>query len=237
MIGIIGAMNIEVEALRAHMEAPETRVISGIEFTSGLLSGVPAVVSVCGIGKVLAGLTAEIMCLCYDPSLIINTGVAGSLSPKLHIGDILVSESAVQHDLDTTVLGDPAGYVQSLDLTFVPADEKACKVMLEAAGALGLSAIPGIVATGDQFVSDQRVKNRLVRKFGATACEMEGAAIAVAARTNSVPFVILRAISDGANDGAPLDFPSFAKLAAANSVRVLEYALPKLNRPDQRPGL
>jgi len=229
MIGIIGAMNIEVEALRSQMENAETRVISGIEFTSGLLCGVPAVVSVCGIGKVLAGLTAEVMCLCYKPSLLINTGVAGSLSPDLHIGDILVSESAVQHDLDTTALGDPAGYVQSLELTYIPADERARAIILKTAAMLGLRAVPGIVATGDQFISDQRKKNRLVKKFGAMACEMEGAAIAVAARTNSVPFVILRAISDGANDGAPLDFPSFCKLAAANSVRVLESALPELN--------
>lgn len=119
MTGIIGAMKIEIEALNAQMENRQTKTVSGIEFTSGTLCGREVVTAVCGIGKVFAAMCAQTMILLYSPDRIINTGVAGSLSMKLNIGDIAVSDFVVEHDMDTSPLGDPVGMISGLSLIHI----------------------------------------------------------------------------------------------------------------------
>ena len=215
MIGIIGALDIEIKGLLALMTERRDRKICGITFSAGKIGGVDVVTAVCGVGKVFAAMCATVMCVKFKPALVVNTGVAGGVDNALGIGDILVSDSALQHDFDTTAFGDPRGWIQALETV----KKKA-----------GLKAYRGIVASGDCFVAEGEQKKKLRDDFGASACEMEGGAIAAVAAVNMVPFVILRSISDGADGGAPTDFPAFCKLAAGNSVKVLTYALPELGR-------
>ena len=154
MTGIIGAMKIEIEALNAQMENRQTRTVSGIEFTSGTLCGREVVTAVCGIGKVFAAMCAQTMILLYSPDRIINTGVAGSLSTKLNIGDIAVSDFVVEHDMDTSPLGDPVGMISGINIVDIPADgELADKICAAAEGVGGIRCVKGKIASGDCFVN------------------------------------------------------------------------------------
>ncbi|MBO4326576.1 MAG: 5'-methylthioadenosine/adenosylhomocysteine nucleosidase [Clostridia bacterium] len=230
MIGIIGAMSTEVDGLRAMLSDRKDRKICGIKFSRGKLSGADVVIAQSGVGKVMASMCAAAMCFRFRPSLLINTGVAGAVDPTLRIGDIVVSEGAAQHDFDTSAIdGTPKGWNQALGTVVVKADEAAASVLIKTALKEGLSAKPGIVVSGDQFISDNEKKAELADVFGASVCEMEGAAIAAVAAFNRVPFVILRAVSDGADADALMDFPAFCELAAGNSIKVLSSAVPELS--------
>ena len=123
MIGIIAAMNVEMESLRSHIENPVSKNISGITFVSGTLEGKEVVTAVCGIGKVFAALCAQTMILRYQPECIINTGVAGTLTDALTIGSVAVSSGVVQHDMDTSPLGDPLGLISGINKVVIPADK------------------------------------------------------------------------------------------------------------------
>jgi 5'-methylthioadenosine/S-adenosylhomocysteine nucleosidase len=172
---------------------------------------------------------ASAMIARFRPSLIINTGVAGCIDPELTIGEILVSSGAVQHDFDTSPIdGTPRGWNEPLKTVVVEASADAAKILLNAASLEGIRAKSGVIATGDCFIADKEKKAELASVFGASACEMEGGAIAAVSAYNNIPFVVLRAISDGADNGAVLDFPSFCRLAADNSIKVLTNALPRL---------
>ena len=149
MIGIIGAMKIEVEALWADMTDKKSESISGIEFVSGKLYGADVVVAQCGIGKVFAAACAQTMILRYSVDSIINTGVAGTLSPELSVGDIAVSSACVQHDMDTSPLGDPVGLISGINIIEIPADPALCEAVLRAATSLGVNCRAGIIASGD----------------------------------------------------------------------------------------
>ena len=122
MIGLIGAMEVEITSLRDAITEKVSRTISGVEFVSGKIDGQEVVTAVCGIGKVFAAVCAEAMILSYQPDLIINTGVGGSLSSDLSIGDVAVAKDVVQHDMDTTPLGDPPGYISGLGQVYLPCD-------------------------------------------------------------------------------------------------------------------
>ena len=220
MTGIIGAMKIEIEALNAQMENRQTKTVSGIEFTSGTLCGREVVTAVCGIGKVFAAMCAQTMILLYSPDRIINTGVAGSLSTKLNIGDIAVSDFVVEHDIDTSPLGDPVGMISGINIVNIPADsELADKICAAAEGVGGIRCVKGKIASGDCFVNSAEKKKYISETFGAIACEMEGAAIGHVCYVNNVPFAILRSISDG--DGGETDYQTFAEKAAHQSIEVV----------------
>ena len=221
MIGIIGAMKMETEALVAQLEKPVLRSISGIEYYSGLLNGREVVIATCGVGKVAAAMCAQTMILCYQPELLLNTGIAGALSASLHTGDVVVSSALVEHDMDTTGLGDPIGLISGLGVVEMPADPDAATLMLDCCREAGVRAVSGLIATGDQFVCTAAARERILSRFSALACEMEGGAIAQICCHNQVPFVVIRAISAGADEGAGMDYPTFAGMAAANSVRVV----------------
>ena len=221
MIGIIAAMNVEMESLRSHMENTETDVISGIRFVRGTLEGKEVVTAVCGIGKVFAALCAQTMILHYSPDRIINTGVAGTLTDKLDICSIAVSSAVVQHDMDTSPIGDPLGLISGINKIELPADRIMSGQLSACAKIMGIKTETGIIASGDQFVASSERKAFIVDHFKAIACEMEGAAIGQVCYVNKVPFCVLRAISDSADGSSHMDYPTFAKMAAEQSVALL----------------
>ena len=225
MVGIIGAMGVEIEALKTMIENPVSQKISGIAFTRGKIAGTDVVLAACGIGKVFAGICAEIMILRYSPDCIINTGVAGTLSSFLSIGNIAIASEVVQHDMDTTAIGDPPGLISGIDLVALPCDRNLVRLLSEAASASGFVSRVGRIATGDCFVADNTRKTWITETFDAIACDMEGAAIGQVCYINHVPFAALRAISDGANGDSPADYPTFLAEAAANSIQVLRRVL------------
>jgi len=225
MIGIIGAMKIEVERLTSDMTDVKREVISGIEFFSGKLYGTEAVVAQCGIGKVFAALCAQTMIIKYGVDTVINTGVAGTLTSKLGIGDIAVSSACVQHDMDTSPLGDPVGLISGINIIEIPADSELCGNICDAARGLGINAVAGVIASGDCFVSSADKKKYISDTFGAVACEMEGAAVAQVCYVNRVKYAVIRAISDNADGTADMDYGEFSKIAARNSAEVVKSLL------------
>lgn len=221
IIGIICAMNKEARGIIERMTEVTSDEISGVTFNKGKINGKDCVVAVCGIGKVFAALCAQTMILRYSPSLIINSGVAGGLHPSLKVCDITVATSLVQHDMDTSAMGDPKGLISGINIINIPTDEEATARLTAAAQTCGINVINGVIATGDKFVASSEDKKSIVDNFSAIACEMEGGAIAQVCYVNKTPVCVMRAISDGGDDSASLDYPTFAKLASEQSVKVI----------------
>ena len=220
-LGIIGAMQVEVEILLAHMENKTEKTIAGMTFYEGTLEGLDAVVVQCGVGKVNAAMCTQTLCNCFGVTHLVNTGIAGSLCADLDIGDLVVSTDAMYHDFDCVHFGYPYGKVPGMDVISFPADE----IMMGYAYAAAESVNPGHtkkgrIASGDQFVAVKELKERIISHTQGLCTEMEGAAIAQAAYRNSVPFVILRAISDKADDSAEMDYPTFERIAAHRCAEV-----------------
>ena len=223
MIGIIGAMEEEVAALKAKMIIEELRVIAGMEFCKGICEGHPAVVVGSGIGKVNAAVCTQILCDVYDVEAIINTGVAGSLKNEINIGDIVLSVDALQHDMDATGFGYDPGIIPRMETSVFEGDpalialaEKICQEVNPE-----IQVFKGRVVSGDQFVSDRQVKERIVQLFHGYCTEMEGAAIAQAAWLNHVPYLVIRAISDKADGSAEMDYSEFEMKAIEHTVRLV----------------
>lgn len=221
MVGIICALRIEAEKLQGRLEGAEVRRVGRLEFTRGLLAGQEVVIGMAGVGKVNAAMCTEAMILHYAPELIVNSGVAGSLSPRFAIGDIAVGTGVVEHDFDTTAFGEPRGFFTDLGLDFFPCDEGAVAGILTAAERVGVRAGRAKIASGDQFISDGEVKARLVRQFQAEACEMEAGAIAHVCFSNGVRCAVIRAISDSTDGAHQMEFQEFLPLAAENSANVV----------------
>ncbi len=215
MIGIIVAMEKEMQALAIENAQKETH--GGISFTRGVVGGKEVVAAVCGIGKVFAAICTQTMLLVYAPECVINCGVAGSLSEKLHVFDIAVGTGAVQYDMDTTPLGDPRGLISGLDIVEMPTDAALSEKLLAAAERLGLAAHSGLIATGDRFCASAADKNEILKDFPAIACEMEGGAVAQVCCAAHVPFCLFRAISDAADGEAPVSYETFVIEAAKNA--------------------
>ncbi len=221
MIGIIGAMDIEVDILKEHMEDAAKETVSGVEFVSGSLFGHRAVVAKCGVGKVNAALCTEAMIIKYRPDLIINTGIAGSLSKDLSVLDVVVAKSTVQHDFDIPVFGYPKGQVPGIDVIKIPTDGAISLAIEGIVKGLGVNCRYGTVASGDQFISSTEKKKEIAEIFSALACEMEGASIGQVCYLNKLPFTIIRAISDS-SDGGGMDYDEFAEKAARLSAKIVE---------------
>lgn len=221
MIGIIGAMEVEVRALKAMLEETSTETISGAEFVKGKLFGKDVVVACCGIGKVFAAIAAEAMILKYSPELIINTGVGGAVSDGLKVADIVVADKVIQYDMDTTAFGDPPGFLSGINITDIPTSEKAAALLAKCADDLGISCRIGKIASGDKFVDTMEDKRAVGTKFNALACEMEGASIGHVCYVNNVPFAVLRSISDSFDDNSSMEYSKFTELATVNSVKIL----------------
>lgn len=226
-IGIIGAMELEVEQLKSQMTIERIVQKASMEFFTGTLNGVDVVIVRSGIGKVNAALCVQILADIFQVTHVINTGVAGSLNASLDIGDILVSRDALHHDMDVTIFGYKPGEVPQMGFR----EFKANAAMIDTAVASCKEVNPDInvrigrVVSGDQFISSKEVKQHLIETFAGDCAEMEGASIAHGAYLNNIPFVIIRAISDKADDSAEMDYPSFEKAAAAHSARLVAHMI------------
>lgn len=210
-------MDAEVNGLIEKLSNHKIETVGAIEFHTGKLFYKNVVIARCGVGKVFAAMCAEAMIIKYAPALIINTGVAGGLDASLKCADIVVAEKICQHDMDTSPLGDPKGMISGINKIYFESDKKAVDDLFLSGYELGITVKRGVVATGDRFVADNTERERIISEFGASACEMEGGAIAHTAFVNNIPFVVVRAISDGANDDSAMDFPTFLSVAAKKS--------------------
>ena len=226
-IGIIGAMRIEVEKLCSMAENVKKEKVGGIEFNVGDLCGHQVIIAVCGVGKVFAAMCAQAMILNYSPDAIINTGVAGALASELRVGDVAVAENVVQHDMDTSPIGDPVGLISGINMVQIPADETISSALKKTAADLGMTCLSGTIASGDQFIADKAKKAYIRDTFSAIACEMEGAAIGQVCYVNGTPFGILRSISDNGDESAGMSYDKFIGVAVENSVKILTEFLNK----------
>ena len=232
MIGIIGAMRMEVEGIIAAMTETETQVLCGTPFTCGKLNNVPVVVARCGAGKVNSAMCAAAMIQKYAPQLIISTGVAGGIGEGVKIGDLVIATHAVQYDYDTTAIGEPKAFValggNGSEVVELPTSEKHNAVLAETAATVYNGVHRGVIATGDKFVADPAVCEALKAEFGAISCEMETGSIAHVCAASGVPFSGLRAISDNANDDGKVDFMTFAKDSAEKCITLLKASVEAL---------
>ena len=221
-IGIIGAMEIEVAELKRTMQVNRTVKKAQMEFFEGTLEGAPAVVVRSGIGKVNAAICTQILVDDFGVEGVINTGIAGSLKAEINIGDLVLSTDVMHHDMDATGFGYPLGQIPQMDIFSFKADEKMRKLAKEICERVNpdIKVFEGRIVSGEQFISDKSVKNRIVENFGGYCTEMEGAAIAQTAYLNHIPFLIIRAISDKADDSAVMDYPIFEKKSAEHSFRL-----------------
>ena len=215
MIGLIGAMAVEVEALEKKLEGRRETTIGMDTFVSGKLFGQDAVLAVC----------TQKMITAFSPDWVLNLGVAGAGADGVRIGDLVVATAAVQHDADTSPLGDPVGMVSKVNLVELPCDEELRARLVAAAKKADLTVHEGIIATGDQFIHDGATRARIHHLFNALAVEMEGGAVAHTCLLNGVKCGVLRSISDQADGHSDMDYPTFTALAAAHSQQVVENLL------------
>ena len=222
MIGIIGAMDVEVDGIKMNIENCKTEEISGISFCSGKLFGKDVVVVKCGEGKVNAAMTAQTMILKYNPDFIVNSGVAGGLHTGMKVMDIAIADSVCEHDFDISPLGYKPGFVPQVEAVEMKCDEKLNGIMEKCAKKICQSNIyKGIIASGDQFIASDAQRNKIKNIFGAIAAEMEGASIGHICTLNNTKFTVLRVISDNADGSADMSFDVFAKKAADISINIM----------------
>lgn len=222
-IGLIGAMDEEISLLKEEMEEKEERVKGGMTFCRGMLWGIETVVVVSGIGKVNMAVCAQILVDDYHVDVLINTGVAGSLDATIDIGDIVLSKEAQQHDMDASPLGDPVGVIPRMETSIFKADEQLLEAAKNACEKVNkdIHCFIGKVVSGDQFIASAEKKEYLVDTFGGRCAEMEGAAMAQVAYLNQVPFLVIRAISDKADNSGQEDYSVFARKAIVHSMNLL----------------
>ena len=229
-IGIIGAMEEEVAILKEAMDVEKIVEHASMQFYKGVLCGEKVVVVRSGIGKVNAAVCAQALVDKFNIDILINTGIAGSLDAAIDIGDMVISTDLVEHDMDASIFGDPVGQIPRMDTFSFPADPELVKKAVQANTEANpdIKTFTGRIVSGDQFVSSSEVKERLVSLFDAKCTEMEGAAIAHVAYLNKIPCVIIRAISDKADNSATMDYPTFEKLAIAHTVKLVKTLLMKM---------
>ena len=224
MIGIICALKFEVDGLKALMENTETTKKAGLDFICGQIFEKDVVLLECGVGKVNAAVGTQIMIDLFKPDVIINSGIAGSLSKDLLIGDIVISSDCVEHDINCTALDEPRGQIwlpgeKRID---IPADETVCEKLAECCQNLGAHVKVGRIATGDMFIVYKRQREFIALEFDALCCEMEGGAVGHVCYMNKVPFAILRSISDDFKFNKVENYEEFKQLAADRTIKALK---------------
>lgn len=231
-IGIIGAMEVEIASLKSAMKVSRMLKKAQMEFLEGELEGCQAVVVRSGIGKVNAAVCTQILVDEFGVDGVINTGIAGSLKAEINIGDIVLSTDVLHHDMDATGFGYPLGQIPQMDAFSFRADEQMRKLAKEVCEEVNpeIRVFEGRVVSGDQFISSREVKDKIKENFDGCCTEMEGAAIAQTAYLNQIPFVIIRAISDKADDSATMDYPTFEKQAVEHSVRLTRGFLKRIQK-------
>ena len=224
IIGIISALKIEAEGLKALMENAEVTKKAGLEFVSGKIFDKDVVLLESGSGKVNAAVGTQIMIDLYKPDVIINSGIAGSLVKDLLIGDIVISSDCVEHDINRTALEEPRGQIWFTDekRIDIPADQEVSEKLAECCSGLGSRVRIGRVATGDMFIVYRRQREFIALEFGALCCEMEGGAVGHVCYMNGVPFTILRSISDDFKFNKPENYEDFKELAATRAIKALK---------------
>lgn len=230
MIGMIGAMEEEVSQLIDAMEEKEKTTRAGMDFYKGLLRGKEVVVVQSGIGKVNMAVCTQILADCFEVDQLINTGVAGGLYREIEIGDIVISSDAIQHDVDATVFGYGQGEIPRMENSYFQADKDLIRIARSACEEVNpdIHCYIGRVVSGDQFISDYEKKRDLIEKFDGYCAEMEGAAMAQAAYLNQIPFLVIRAISDKADQEAAGSYEEFEKMAIKHIVRLVFGILDRL---------
>ena len=222
-LGIIGAMQVEVETLVDSLTHKASHLKAGRTYYTGKLGALDVVVVQCGVGKVNAAICAQVLCDCFRVTHLVNTGIAGSLCAQLDIGDLVISTDAMYHDFDCVHFGYEMGRVPGMDVTGFPADKALAALALEAAESVHPGHCHmGRIASGDLFVAEKSDKDAIIAKTQALCTEMEGAAIAHTAYLNGIPFAIIRAISDKADDSAQMDYPTFEAQAARHCAAVTQ---------------
>ena len=228
-LGIIGAMQVEVEILLSCLKNKKETSVAGSAFYEGTLEGLEVAIVQCGVGKVNAAICAQILCDCFGVTHLVNTGIAGSLDAKLDIGDLLICKDAMYHDFDCVHFGYEMGKVPGMDVVAFPADAAMIQLASQAAEAVHPGHVTvGRVVSGDLFVAERTAKDRIIATTQGLCTEMEGAAIAQTAYRNGVPFVILRAISDKADNSAEMDYPTFERIAAHRCAQVTQHLAKQL---------
>ncbi|OIJ18230.1 5'-methylthioadenosine/S-adenosylhomocysteine nucleosidase [Anaerobacillus alkalidiazotrophicus] len=230
VIGIIGAMDEEIRLFKESIEFKEEVVKATITFYVGIFKGKDVVICKSGVGKVNAAITTQLLIDHFSVSKIIFTGVAGAVDHDLNIGDIVISTSAVQHDLDASALGFKKGEVPMFDFSSdFPADSELIELAQQASSCLeGVNVVTGRVLSGDQFIADHKKVEELDKVFSGKCVEMEGASVAHVAMLNSIPFVVIRSMSDKANGEANVNFTEFTKLASERSYTIVQNMLEKI---------
>lgn len=221
MIGIIAAMEEETRTLLENMQEKETVTLHHLTYTKGQLGDQTIVIAQSGIGKVNSALATAFMIDRYQPELVINTGSAGALKKGLAIGDVLVAKEVAYHDVDATAFGYKKGQVPQMPASYY-SDEKVIKKMEEAIQTVGLRAETGVILSSDSFIADSEAVNLIKADFPeAGATEMEGASIAQTCHVMNVPFVVVRAISDSADQEASISFDEFIETAGKKSAEMV----------------
>ena len=229
-IGIIGAMDIEVDALKEQMTGVTRVNKASMEFYQGKLNGKDVVVVRSGIGKVNAAVCTQILADVFEVEAVINTGIAGSLRNEINIGDIVVSTDALQHDMDAVEFGYPKGQIPGMKVFSFVANAALRETAVRVCQKVNpdIQVFEGRIVSGDQFVARAEGKNEIIKEFAGYCTEMEGAAIAQAAYLNGIPFVVVRAISDKADNSATMDYPTFERQAAQHCVNLVGEMLREL---------
>lgn len=229
-IGIIGAMNEEIIELKSVMNKIEEEKIGNLVFYKGEILGKNVILVECGIGKVNAAICATLMKIHFNVDKLLFTGVAGGVNSEINIGDIVIGEDLIEHDFDCTPFGYELGQIPRMDEYKFKADEELANLAYEAAvEKFGSNKIwRGRIVSGDQFVASPEKIKWLRETFNAFCTEMEGAAVAHVCYTFNLPFLVIRAISDKADDDAKVDYPEFVKLAAKNSKTIIEGILERM---------
>ncbi|MBO5454659.1 MAG: 5'-methylthioadenosine/adenosylhomocysteine nucleosidase [Clostridia bacterium] len=222
MLGIIGAMQVEIDSIVSSIENKKETVVSGVSYFEGSFYGKEVVVACCGVGKVFSGVCAQTMILKFGVDRILNIGVGGTLTDKLNICDLGIASGVVQHDMDTSPLGDPVGLISGINVIEIKCDEEHVLIWEQAAQNIGVNSCKGVIASGDCFVSSSEKKKFIKENFDAIVCEMEGAAIGQVCYINKIPFNVIRAVSDNADGSADMDFPQFTKKAVEQSMLLLK---------------
>lgn len=221
MIGIIGAMDTEINELKVSIKEMKTEIISNIEFYSGKINNKDVVVAKCGIGKVFAAVCTEAMILNYHPEKIIHIGIAGALSNELGVKDVAIANSVVQYDVDQTAFDMPLGFIQGPDIVNIPCDKKIVAQIENSAKNLNINYKTGVIASGDKFISNNMDKEKIIKNFGAIAVDMEGAATGQVCYVNDVDFCVVRAMSDGGDDDAIDTYNKSKQLSSDVATKIL----------------
>lgn len=231
MLGIIGAMDVEVDAVKALVKNKTSAKIAGVDFVCGFIEGVTVCVCKCSPGKVNAAICTQAMIDNFDIDEVINIGVGSSLSRDVVIKNVVIATDVCQYDIDITALGEPRGFINGINTIKIKTDSALSEKLARTAINSGEKIHRGTVASGDTFISDGELKKMLATQFGAICGEMEGGAIGHTCFANSVPFAVVRSISDGGDENAQLDYPTFKKIAAEKSTAIIvEYIKSQQNQ-------